>query len=347
MGQSSIISRLNPLALWGRTNVDRTASKMNNLVLNATQELQLGSDWAANIAVSDLLAREPSAMPTAVASIVDRLRRPNPHVQLLALMLLESCMKNCGQDDLRFPRAAASNDLLGALALLAVGKNLRPRGLFQFRCASSNLAPEQEDSRRKEQEVQELSRVLLRSWAEGFAAVEADVPLFNATYMRLLKSGVGFPELSAEEKIDFRIRSPAALEAEAIVARVSLFREVLGAAASDARSDEMVGELSVELEHTKEDLQQRMPGMEDEETVVLFLEVLRQVEAALLEFGHPGMEASGGVAEGTPAAATEAHADSQLGEFAPACEDTCQRTRSSDDLAALLGLNSPTRGPVA
>lgn len=332
------------------------------MVVNATQELQMGVDWAANVSISDRIAQDAKTIPAVITSLRARLSHKSTHVQLLALRLLESCVKN--SQDLAFPRAVATKEIMAALSALASGKKPRGRGgLFGIRCANSNLSNDMEDARREEQEVQELACILIRSWAEGFTAVENSVPLFSATYLELLKKGMGFPDLRSEEKITFRPRSPAQEEAEAITTRVRLLRDLIAAAGSSTGEQDMVGELVSELEITHEGLQRQIPGLdsEQEEALTLYLSALDEVEAVLQEYWELQCNhaQSCSTAHGEEAVELEPQ-DSELAQYEPAqtmsqvgaldsaCGDAGVRPvaepltpGASSDLAELLGLNSP------
>jgi len=345
------ITMSSPFILWGRnshsnrTAANRATSKMQAMVLNATQELQIGPDWASMMEISDLLKRDPDTATSFVTSVVARLKHTNPQCRLLAMQLLQTCMKNIGQDTQLPCTVSDSKDLMAVLAASAEGRKPR-RGLFQFRCAASNLHNiDGEDTQGKEQEIQELARVLIRSWAEGFSTIDTEVPMFRTTYMELLKKGLGFPELSNEEKTNFKPRTPAQDETEAIQARVRLLRDMLSTATQKLRGEDVAVELGMELEQTKEDLQQRIPGMGDEEDMMLYIDTLMQVQAALEEYwarvdgNSPAAVCR--IPEQQPITAT----DSDLAQYAPPTPASTKSTTSdhtSSDLADLLGLSQPT-----
>jgi len=311
----------------------------------------MGVDWSAVLEINDEL-RHQGTHAVFVKTIVTRLRE-NSRVQLLVLKLLESCMKNIGHD-MRLPRAVATKELMASLAALA--SNKRPRGgLFNFRCANSNLGPDLDDGRRPDLEAQELARVLIRSWAEGFVAVQTEVPLFNDTYMALLRSGLGFPELSTEETIEFKPRSPFADEVEAIQTRVRLLQDMLQpqpevTSPRPGMLGELGAELAAELEQTREDLQHRIPQLEDEEALALHLGALSQVQEVLQQCYRSAEEQSSQVAEPKASPSPEQpQKDSELTQYAPtpsqcdvAIEDHGQISAAQDqaagDIADLLGL---------
>lgn len=331
----------------------------------------MGIDWTANTAISDQL-RQEEADHAFVQAIVGRLSHPSRSVQFLALKLLEFCMKNCGQD-LRLPRAVATKQMMDALTALAENRRPRARGLFAFRCSNSSLTQgpsSLEDDRHEEHDVNELARVLIRSWAEGFDAVRTDVPLFGATYQRLLSRGLGFPELNSEEKMEFKLPSPAQVEVEIIGERVRLLRDVLGVAETESPVEDMAGELTGELEQTREELQRRIPGIEDEEALSIYLRALDQVESVLQQYwervrakvteataaeGSQAEEYEGVAGESDRDLAMGRQKDSELGQYAPSQDEPwptvpaaptgTAENQTSGDIADLLGLNSPRSVP--
>jgi len=326
----------------------------------------MGVDWTANTLISDQLQQHENPA-VFVEAVRDRLRHKSKNVHWLALKLLETCIKNVGQD-LRLPRAVATKPLMDALAALA--ENKRPRsGLFNFRCTNSNLsAPGFEEDQREEHDVNELARILIRSWAEGFEAVQAEVPLFSEVYLTLLRRGLGFPELTSEEKMTFKLRTASQIEVDAISEQIRLLRDVLSAAGSDTPGDEIAKELTAQLEQTREELQRRIPAIQEQEALGIYLHALDQVEGVLREYWGrvrekvENMDATGSqaVLEASPVSAeaqwNEASTDtnrkdSDLTQYAPSEDSACPavpvaRDRTSGgNIDDLLGLISPRSAP--
>eukprot|EP00304_Pavlova_gyrans_P010350 CAMPEP_0206047886 /NCGR_PEP_ID=MMETSP1466-20131121/22557_1 /ASSEMBLY_ACC=CAM_ASM_001126 /TAXON_ID=44452 /ORGANISM="Pavlova gyrans, Strain CCMP608" /LENGTH=647 /DNA_ID=CAMNT_0053422913 /DNA_START=1 /DNA_END=1944 /DNA_ORIENTATION=- len=132
---------------------------MDGLVDRATEELLIGSDWTINLEVCDRINQREEYKDACLA-IRRRLAHKSPKVVLLALTLLETCMKNCAE---AFHSAVASRDFQGDIMKLASAKG----------------------------EVAERTRELVESWADAFQT-EGD-PQFVATYRQLLDKGVSFP----------------------------------------------------------------------------------------------------------------------------------------------------------
>lgn len=73
------------------------SSEVNILLEKATSPLLLDIDWDSTLQIVDLIRQGDVNPKTAVQSVLNRLKDTNPNVVLLALQVLESVVKNCGQ----------------------------------------------------------------------------------------------------------------------------------------------------------------------------------------------------------------------------------------------------------
>lgn len=66
-------------------------------VEKATSDLLMGPDWTLNMDICDSINANHWEAKDAVKAVKKRLQHRNPKVQLLALTLLETMVKNCGE----------------------------------------------------------------------------------------------------------------------------------------------------------------------------------------------------------------------------------------------------------
>ncbi|XP_033335667.2 hepatocyte growth factor regulated tyrosine kinase substrate [Megalopta genalis] len=72
------------------------SSNFDKLLDKATSYLQLEPDWVPILQICDLIRQGDIQPKAALAAIKKKMTNDNPHVALYALLVLESCVKNCG-----------------------------------------------------------------------------------------------------------------------------------------------------------------------------------------------------------------------------------------------------------
>lgn len=74
----------------------RSSLTFDKLLDKATSHLHLEPDWVAILQICDLIRQGDVQPKAALAAIKKKMTNANPHVALFALLVLESCVKNCG-----------------------------------------------------------------------------------------------------------------------------------------------------------------------------------------------------------------------------------------------------------
>ncbi|CAA0810575.1 ENTH/VHS/GAT family protein [Striga hermonthica] len=140
---------------------------VNSMVERATSDMLIGPDWAMNIEICDVCNRDPAQAKDVIRGIKKRLGSRNPKVQLLALTLLETIVKNCGD-------------------------------IVHMHVAEKDLPHEMVKIVRKKPDfhVKEKILILIDTWQEAFGGPRARYPQYFVAYQDLLRLGAVFPQRS-------------------------------------------------------------------------------------------------------------------------------------------------------
>ncbi|KAG6542215.1 hypothetical protein Mapa_016343 [Marchantia paleacea] len=135
----------------------------DKIVEEATSEILDGPDWSRNLDLCDQVNHEKISGQDAVRAIKKRIMIKHPTVQILALTLLETCVKNC---DKMFSEVASEKVLDEMVKLI--------------------------DDRQSSIESREKALKLIEAWGESTEELRY-LPVFEETYKSLRSRGVKFP----------------------------------------------------------------------------------------------------------------------------------------------------------
>ncbi|KAI3687089.1 hypothetical protein L1987_80780 [Smallanthus sonchifolius] len=140
---------------------------VNSMVERATSSMLIGPDWAMNTEICDICNHDPARAKDVVKGIKKRLGSKNPKAQLLALTLLETIMKNCGDF---VHMHVAERDVLHEMVKIV--------------------------KKKPDFHVKEKILILIDTWQEAFGGARARYPQYYAAYHELLRLGAVFPQKS-------------------------------------------------------------------------------------------------------------------------------------------------------
>ncbi|KAK1265180.1 hypothetical protein QJS04_geneDACA017073 [Acorus gramineus] len=159
---------LNERAFVDEREMTTTASPTVR-VEKATSDLLIGPDWTLNLEICDSINSDHWQAKDVVKAVKKRLQHKSPRVQFMALILLETMIKNCGD-------------------------------YVHFQVADRNILQEMVKIVKKKTDMQVRDKilVLLDSWQEAFGGPGGKYPQYYWAYEDLRRSGVEFPRRSPD-----------------------------------------------------------------------------------------------------------------------------------------------------
>ncbi|CAN8287288.1 unnamed protein product [Cochlearia groenlandica] len=144
-------------------------SSASATVEKATSDLLLGPDWTTNMEICDSVNSLHWQAKDVVKAVKKRMQHKSPRVQQLALTLLETLVKNCGD---YLHHQVAEKNLLGEMVKIV--------------------------KKKADMQVRDKILVMVDSWQQAFGGPEGKYPQYYWAYDELRRSGVEFPRRSPD-----------------------------------------------------------------------------------------------------------------------------------------------------
>lgn len=271
------------MSLFGFGTPAELTTHIGVMVKSATDSLRISPDWTLNLQICDEIGRNRREFPEqAIRAIKRRINDSDQQTVYLALILFETCMKNCG-----IPFASVvDKSVMDDTVKVAQG--------------SKGVKNSEEALR------------LIATWARVFEQRRTTFPLFFDTFMQMKSRGITFPKEDESAVLSYEgfqrptSHHPTASAAVSATTETPAARNSNGAALSsssgaidsgDQIEDEFLKlqlDLSVVMEKVNlcREILQVSPGIKHDDAladVIGFLEACRDRMSDIIDAGTQGL----------------------------------------------------------
>lgn len=156
------------MSLFGFGTPTELTTHIGTMVKSATDSLRIGPDWTLNVQICDEINRNRREFSEqAIRAIKRRLGDNDQQTVYLALILLETCMKNCGTEFARVVDRSVMDEMVRVASGVQGAKGMK--------------------------NSEEALR-LISTWARVFEHRRSSFPLFFDTFMHMKARGISFPK---------------------------------------------------------------------------------------------------------------------------------------------------------
>ena len=139
------------------------STPLGQVIKSATESLQLGPDWTKNLDICDQISHTREGVDHATKAIYRRLSDNDANTVYLTLILVETCMKNCGPSFV----GGIDKSIMDLISNIAKGSKGE-------KCSFEALR-------------------LIQQWGRAYERKRSVFPIFFDTYIALKAKGAIFP----------------------------------------------------------------------------------------------------------------------------------------------------------
>eukprot|EP01038_Epipyxis_sp_PR26KG_P006402 gene6402-8813_t len=152
------------MELFGFGSYSDLATPIGLQIKSATESLLIGPDWSKNLDICDEISRAKDGPEQSVRAFYRRLQDNDFNTVYLTLILMETCVKNCGTNFAR----CVDRSIMDEMSNLAKGSKGEKNSFESLR--------------------------LIQQWGRAYESKKSSLPIFFETFVNLKSKGFQFPK---------------------------------------------------------------------------------------------------------------------------------------------------------